>query len=263
MIGLRSEENGMRTRCKNAVTRGFAIAGLMALQTIAFAQAGMTFEVSLAPPSPVPVSLGRNYAAATVSRSPQRIAFQRALIGDIVAFAYELPLDRVERRPQWMYDDRYNVAVATEAPASLPEQKLMLQKLLDQRFGLLVHRISYPSPVYFLVAGPKVHLTPAQEPGEVDVPEFRLESGTSLGGRYVPSHASMSDLAARLYSQMQLPVLDKTGITGFFDIEITAPPGRPSAESMIRAVQNSLGLDLQLQHGTAESLIIDHAEQPN
>jgi uncharacterized protein (TIGR03435 family) len=81
------------------------------------------------------------------------------LIRDIIAFAYEFPLDRVERRPQWMYDDRYDVAVTTPAPTTSSEQKLMLQKLLEERFGLAVHRLSNPSPVYFLVRGSKVNLT--------------------------------------------------------------------------------------------------------
>ena len=155
-----------------------------------------------------------------------------------------------------MYDDPYNVAVTTAAPAGLPEQKLMLQTLLETRFGIMVHRISYPSPVYFLVAGPKVNLTATDGDAE-DLTEFR--TGPICVGR----HVSMTDLAACLYPGLQLPVLDKTGITGLFDIEIPrllSPLG--GAERTIQAVRDTLGLDLELHTGTAESLIIDHAEKP-
>ena len=243
-----------------------AIGASVAPQWIAYAQARAVFEAS-----PVIASVrggagrGPGNNMARVSRTPQRIAFRAYLVGDIVAFAYGFPLDRVERRPQWMYDDRYDVAVTTAAPASLPEQRTMLQKLLAERFGLMVHRVSYGSPVYFLVPGGKVNLTETTEPDAVDIPEFRREPGQPglpLRNAVYGRHVSMSDLAAWLYPQLQLPVLDKTGITGLFDIEITGLPVNGNAAGTIQAVRNSLGLDLELHPGTAESLTIDHAEEP-
>jgi len=153
-----------------------------------------------------------------------------------------------------MYDDLYDVTVKTAAATGVPEQKLLLQKLLEQRFGLVVHRISTSSPVYFLVPGAKVNLTKAEEADAADLPEFH--------GCCLALHASMTDLAAWLYQDLQLPVLDRTGITGLFDIEIKGMPSRGGAEGTIRAVRDSLGLELELHHGTAESLIIDHAERP-
>ena len=220
---------------------------MMAIATaaIAYAQTSPAFEVS--PPSPL--KPGR-ISQARVTRTPQRLAFHASPVGNIVAFAYGLPLDRVERRPQFMYDSLYDVAVTTAADTSLPEQRRMLQKLLEERFSLAVHRISYASPVYYLVAGPNVHLTPAQETDAEGLPGL---------GR----HMSMSDLADWLYSQLQLPVLDKTGITGLFEIQISGIPPRGGAEATIRAVQNSLGLILERHQGTAESLIVDRAEKPN
>jgi uncharacterized protein (TIGR03435 family) len=214
---------------------------------------------------------------ARISRTPRRIAFQATLVGDIMAFAYGLPLDRIERWPQWMYDDLYDVAVTTAAPADSLEQKLMLQKLLERRFGLVVHRISNESPVYFLVPGAKANLTETKEGDAAGMPEFRttfravefppgtaFQPGTSgLPGLIgVGRHVSMTDLAAWLYPQLQLPVLDKTGITGLFDIEIPGLPVKGGAEGTIRAVRNALGLDLELHRGTAETLIIDHVEKP-
>lgn len=242
----------MRTEWRAALT-GVAMIG------IAYAQAGPAFEVS-------PAIAGRK-SKMGISRTRQRIAFQSAHVGDIVAFAYHLPLDRIERRPQWMYDDLYNVAVTTSAPIGLPEQRVVLQKLLEERFGLVVHRTSNESPVYFLVPGTTVpNLTPAKESDPADLPAFRatFESGASGVPRNVAkaSHVSMADLADWLYLRLQLPVLDKTGITGLFDIEIPGLPVHGGADGTIRAVQNALGLNLVLHPGTAETLIIDHAEKP-
>src|SRR5262249_22661818 len=122
------------------------VAVFVSIGSTAYAQAAPTFEVSK-------VS-GRRYCSPTnPSRTSQRIAFQAMLVPDIMAFAYDLRLDRIERRPQWMYDDCYNVALTTSAPTSLPDQKRLIQKLLEEKFGLVTHRISYPSPVYYLVRG--------------------------------------------------------------------------------------------------------------
>jgi uncharacterized protein (TIGR03435 family) len=71
----------------------------------------------------------------------------------------------------------------------------------------------------------------------------------------------MSDLADWLYPRLQLPVFDKTGITGYFDFEIPELL-RGGAEGTIRTVQNALGLNLEVHRGTAETLIIDHSEKP-
>lgn len=233
-----------------------ATSGSLSLRCIVYAQTRASFEVSPASASSAGWASASNGASA--SRTPERIAFQATLVGDIIAFAYGFPLDRVERRPQWMYDDRYYVAVTTDAPTALPEQKLMLQKLLEEQFGLEVHRVSNATPVYFLVRGPNVNLIHTTELDAVDIPEFRMSSSR----RYVARHASMSDLAAWLYSWVRLPVLDKTGIIGLFDIEIPGMPIGGGAEATISAVRNALGLDLELYQGTAESLIIDHAEKP-
>jgi uncharacterized protein (TIGR03435 family) len=249
---MRAEWRNIRVPLSAAAIMGIAIGALMFPRSIAYAQAGPTFEVS--PATGGGRGRGPANSGGRISRTPLRIAFRATLVGDIMTFAYGLPLDRIERRPQWMYDDRYDVAVTTAAPADLPEQKLMLQTLLETRFGLVVHRISYPSPVYYLVPGAKVNLRATEGDGE-DLPEF---STTFPVGR----HVSMADLAAWLYPRLQLPVLDKTGITGLFDIEIPELPGHGGAERTIRAVRDALGLDLELHPGTAESLIIDHVEEP-
>jgi uncharacterized protein (TIGR03435 family) len=45
----------------------------------------------------------------------------------------------------------------------------MLQELLEKRFGLVVHRVSYESPVYFLIPGKKVNLTETKEGDAADI----------------------------------------------------------------------------------------------
>jgi uncharacterized protein (TIGR03435 family) len=239
---------------------GIAMCELIAPQGTLYGQAGAAFEVS-------PATAPRNtFGTARPLRTPERIAFQAALVPEIVAFAYGFPLDRVEQRPQWMYDHRYNVAVTTTAPVDLPEQKLMLQKLLEDRFGLVIRRLSYESWVYYLVPGPKVTLTAAQEGDTAaDTPKFssKPKPDHQPGGIVVATHVSMSDLADWLYPRLKLPVVDKTGITGFFDFDIPGLALRSSADGTIQSVENALGLNFEVHRGTAETLIIDHSEKPS
>ncbi len=65
------------------------------------------------------------------------------------------------------------------------------------------------------------------------------------------------------------PVVDKTGLTGRYDMEVprmqnvgadnTAPDGVPT----IFAVVESFGLKLEAQKDPVEVLVVDHAERPS
>ena len=74
-------------------------------------------------------------------------------------------------------------------------------------------------------------------------------------------------------------VVDKTGLAGTFDLDLTftpgtpdqippgpLPPGAPAIDpngpSMFTALQEQLGLKLDSQTGPVELLVIDRAERP-
>lgn len=257
----------MRARWVIAATT--AIFALTGAYSPAHAQAGPAFEVSPASPN------NRAGAANTLSRTPQRLSFQAALVPDIIAFAYELQPDQTEKWPQWMYDIRFDVAVTTTAPTDLPAQRRLLQTLLEQQFGLATHRISRHIPAYFLVPGPNVNLIPSQDPDAGVSDSCRgllaLQASTPC-----VAPRSMSDLARRLSAGMQVTVLDKTGISGSFDIDIALgvdprlanlprlclKPG-PCLPDYSPSL-NRLGLKLEFHGDTpVESLVIDHIEKPS
>jgi uncharacterized protein (TIGR03435 family) len=69
-------------------------------------------------------------------------------------------------------------------------------------------------------------------------------------------------------------VVDKTGMTGKYDVTLTwtpdrasgpnsAPPTDASGPSIFTAVQEQLGLKLQPARGPVKSLVIDHIERPS
>ena len=72
------------------------------------------------------------------------------------------------------------------------------------------------------------------------------------------------------------PVVDRTGLTGTYDLQLTftpdqlppgpAPPGAPPIDtngpSLFTALQEQLGLKLDSQKGPLEVLVIDRMERP-
>lgn len=91
----------------------------------------------------------------------------------------------------------------------------------------------------------------------------------------------MATLASSLSESVQRTVLDRTGIQGIFDVELTWTPdqlprgwaGRdatrvktakidPNGPSIFTALQEQLGLKLASTKGPVDVLIIDHVEHP-
>jgi uncharacterized protein (TIGR03435 family) len=69
-------------------------------------------------------------------------------------------------------------------------------------------------------------------------------------------------------------VVDRTGLTGTYDLELTwtpeappagrdgAPPVDPNGPSVFTALQEQLGLKLEATTGPVEVLVIDSADRP-
>jgi len=77
----------------------------------------------------------------------------------------------------------------------------------------------------------------------------------------------MTYLALSLVIEARRPVIDSTGLTGDFDVELTfAPYNAPVADStapdLFTAVQEQLGLKLEPTKAPVDVLVVDHVEKP-
>jgi uncharacterized protein (TIGR03435 family) len=97
-------------------------------------------------------------------------------------------------------------------------------------------------------------------PGDNVVAEVRQGH---LSAKQMP----MSQLVEILGSQLDRPVLDRTGIRGVFDVTLDWAPENPQSTaletkpSLPVALQEQLGLKLETQKGRVEVLVVDHAEK--
>jgi uncharacterized protein (TIGR03435 family) len=73
--------------------------------------------------------------------------------------------------------------------------------------------------------------------------------------------------------EIDRPIVDRTGLAGTFDIELTFSPIRPGVRgqevpvpvegtSLFTALQEQLGLKLEPQRGSIDVIVIDSVERP-
>lgn len=221
----------------------------------------------------------------------------------VIALAYDIPPSHLYpyegvmiSGPDWINSTMYSVEAKAEGSATMAELKLMLQTLLTERFKLKLHRETRELPVYALVRGKNpLKFTPA--PNDRDCAgqvrrDHQFELGaTSLSEQchgFVPENGQltgrsvdMSDFAEMLGIWAGRVVIDKSGITGLFDIKMPrmtsadAPPaaspregptgGEVKIAEPVPTVFNALeqiGLKLEAAKGPVEVLVIDNIEKP-
>ena len=197
-----------------------------------------------------------------VQSSPTSLTIRNASLTFYIHWAYDVRFDQITR-PAWLNTERYDIVAKTAGPSTESQLRLMLQSLLAERFQLALHRETKPLSVYEMVAaksGPKLTESKSGDTG-----------GTSTNrASYELRHTSLPEFAVRLaeLGAVDLPVVDRTGIQGSFDISLKFPDGwRPSPQpdpngvSIFTILEEQLGLKLELRKSATEILVVDHAEK--
>jgi uncharacterized protein (TIGR03435 family) len=159
--------------------------------------------------------------------------------------------------------DDETVAVLLKLPQNegRKQAQAMLQAALVDRFKLRVHTETREGPIYELVVakgGFKLKNAPADKPSR----------GYSWGNSMVQVRTGpIASLVFALSDQLGRTVVDKTGLTGNFDIDLKWTPddqqGTPDAgPTLFTALEEQLGLKLVPARGPVETFVIDHVERP-
>jgi len=221
----------------------------------------------------------------------------------LITFAYQLQPFQLVEDPGWIRNETFDIVAKMEGdpppvmPGSGPDPHMVaMRTLLAERFNLAVHRETRQMDIYELVlARPDGKLGPALKPttqdcaammaaarggpppGPAPGPNSPVVCGMrGLPGRLVAGAMPMALLASNLSGQVQRIVIDRTGLSGGWDFEITFAPERPlnpppgvefpaadpNAPSLFTAMQEQLGLKLQSTKGPVEVLVVERVEQP-
>ena len=182
--------------------------------------------------------------------------------------------------PPWFDSDKFDLEAKFDA-AEIPDVKnltdkqraVMLQPLLADRFKLKLHHETKEFPVYNIVlakSGQKF-----QETKTEDI-THTLSDVDCLVRRSGKDHMSLqgcqiSDLANILRYPVGRTVIDKTGLTARYDLNLRWTPDSASPSttpdsydpSIFTALQEQLGLKLEPAKAPLDTIVIDHAEHPS
>jgi len=144
-----------------------------------------------------------------------------------------------------------------------------VQALLADKFNLKVRRESRDLPVYDLVVastGAKLTATPSSPLARITpdghaMINFRVE-GHDGALEVTAKNASPAVLAALLSENLNHKIVDKTGLTGQYDIDFHVPQGQTSADDISAALEDQLGLKLEPAQAPVVVLVIEQIDKP-
>jgi uncharacterized protein (TIGR03435 family) len=308
----------MRSPSLVGVALVLAVSGVaLRAQAPAASAAAQNFEVaSVKPSNPNPT--GPLGATPMVLPALGRLTAQNVTLRMLVMTAYNRQPFEIIGGPAWWNQNKYDItAKAEDGSAKLDDMRLMLRGLLADRFKLKAHTETRDVPTYALVLargdgklGPKMKASTDTCPDYKEQQQKMLEAiakgGVSaLQGMLgkpgenkpcsvtqippTPDNLALGfkatgqslELLVTLLTQLSgRPVVNKTGLTGPYDFELTIslqalaaiyqelgvtlplPPNLPEGPALMTTVQEDLGLKLDSQRGPSEVLVVDGAEMP-
>jgi uncharacterized protein (TIGR03435 family) len=196
-------------------------------------------------------------------QSPGRYEARNLTLLSLVLGAYQINADQLIGGPSWLTSPGWDIDATFPVSTSNEQRQQMMQALLMERFGLVVHRETRTLPTYQLSVakgGPKLKAATA------------TVAGMSAGPRMIRyNSATMSELAKQLSSYLERQVIDKTELKGQFEIDLkfipvdspTSPDTADTLPTIFTALQEQLGLKLDATHGPVEVIVIDKVDKPS
>jgi uncharacterized protein (TIGR03435 family) len=214
-------------------------------------------------------------------------------VPSLVSLGYLVPAYRIEGLPDWARTTRFLVNARANGQPAIEDRPAYYRGLLVDRFHLAVHVDRREMDVFTLtLARSDGKLGPGLRRSDVNCDQVIAESrARNLAGERLvapapgvrPTCGAVGGIASLMGGAVELapligmlaqalgrPVLDKTGLTGRFDINFQAAPPNGGREGsapaalppVFTAVDDQLGLKLVPGRAPVEVLVIDRLEMP-
>jgi uncharacterized protein (TIGR03435 family) len=195
----------------------------------------------------------------------------------LIAFSYGVHARQIVGGPGWIDSEKYDILAKPDGEGQPSEKqwKIMIQKMLADRFKLSFHHEKKELSVYAIVLGKNDSKLTKSEGDPNGLPGLGFGRPGVMGA----NNANMSDFAEVLQTAvLDRPVVDQTGLSGRFDfqlkwtpdetqfagmgIKVPAPADNPDAPpDLFTAIQEQLGLRLVATRASVDVLVIDRAEK--
>jgi uncharacterized protein (TIGR03435 family) len=214
----------------------------------------------------------------------------------LIRTAYGLQNDQVAGGPAWLRSEGFDITAKAEDGTPVTALGPPLQALLADRFQLTMHSETRDLPIYALVkaradGNPGPRLTPNPCVWDFTKPPAPAAPGAprcgniSEGfGRMLLNAVPMSAFLQYLAPKVNRVIVDRSGLSGNFDIELQWTPEQlpprapgtpadqpirvngvdidPNGPSLFTALQEQLGLKLESSRGPVNVMVIDRVERP-
>jgi uncharacterized protein (TIGR03435 family) len=240
--------------------------------------AGAGFEVTTIKPS------APEENARSLGWDGRRFTVHYTTMSQMVQFAYNLQAKQIVGAPGWVDSATWDIeglAPVGEPAGREPtaaEFRGMMQRLLAERLGLKMHWEPRTMSAYELMVakgGAKLQAPKKEEMAEIP-PGVRIQRGPHEWMRVLGVRGTMPELAAELQRvETDRPVVDRTGLKGEFDFEMTATSAKPFFEGelpdtsdaapplIFTAIQEQLGLRLEPVKTDVQCLVVDAVQRPS
>ena len=231
-----------------------------------------------------------------IPNAPDRFVRPNVSVSQLIEFAYEVRDFQVIGGPAWVRSDRFDVSAKAETAVPQAQTRLMVRRLLADRFGLQVHTETREMSTYELVTarrdgrlGEKMRPTdrdcepiinagnPRPRQGDEPPPCAWFVALMNGFARLRLTGIRVSRFAGILEPMAGRKIVDRTNLTGLYDIELDFLPefsllGLPVPNAtalqqtdvppLVTAIQDQLGLKLESERGPVEVIVIDSAQPP-
>lgn len=276
-----------------------SIATVFALACFVASAASGLLAQSAAPPASAIVSIRPSDTATRVrsnASSPDRFDWFDVTLAMLVSDAYGLFEFQVTGGPDWVHSKRWDVS-ATAAALAPDEARTLVRRLVEDRFALKSHTEMRELPISYLTLMRAGTLGPKIKPATVDCMPFLTgkrpmqESPRdpnhrfgfcAEGGSFTPSGLltprlngqPLTGLVQHLEEALERRVIDRTGLKGNYDIELsyleasladTSVAGQSASKgpTLLDALEQQLGLTLESARGPVEVLVIESVSEPD
>ena len=205
-----------------------------------------------------------NFQGSPTTFPSNTLVMRHIMLRSLICESYGIDCGNVVGAPDSVDRLHYDLNAKVEGDARLTQEQMqpLMQNLLRERFHLAVHSEKKTVPGYALViarGGSKL----------------QPNKGAPYGGFFGGAEFKFKDVSAEYLAKLigwavKLPVVDKTGIQGMYDVDLNfAPESGPLSDdprfsnlpNIFTAVQEQFGLRLVPQKVIIDTLVVDHVDK--